>query len=298
MNKTSIKKKSHYNDILNSVDPALIKQWETEQTQIKAKFDGANKVPTEVDFVAGCDITFSQNHPNIAISTVAILDKNFEIVVLKNKVGKVDVPYVPGFLAFREVPQLTGLFQLAINDLGQLNPGHKIACIFVDGNGILHPKECGLATHLGVLLGIPTIGCAKTIFAIDGINSTLINHIKEKFKNEHKGEKGVRVPLKGNSSKIWGMALKNSEGAYDPSIISVGTMVDIDTATDLVIRFSKNRVVEPVRVCDKHSRFLIKEFDAYHKQGVKEGQQEDEILEAFQQSIDSKPFQFFKKFSE
>lgn len=295
MNKTTNCNKPKYHDIINAVDPALIKQWEAEQAQLRAKFDGSNRVPDKIKFVAGCDITFSQDYPNIAISTVAILNKKFEVVVLKSKVGKIDVPYVPGFLAFREVPQLVDLFNQAIKELDEQHNGGKIACIFVDGNGILHPKECGLATHLGIILGIPTIGCAKTIFAIDGINSTKINQIKEKFKNDHKGEKGVRVPLKGNSGKIWGMALKNTEGAYDPSIISVGTMVDIDTATDLVIRFSKKRVVEPVRVCDKYSRYLVKEFNTYfYLEAMKEGYEENQILELFQEGINSKSSQSFK----
>ena len=57
--------------------------------------------------------------------------------------------------------------------------------LFVDGNGILHPRQMGLATHIGVLLDIPTIGCAKKLMDIDGLNKSHIRAIKKEFKNNY-----------------------------------------------------------------------------------------------------------------
>ena len=65
-------------------------------------------------------------------------------------------------------------------------------------------------------------------------------------------------------------------------------MIDIDTAVDLVLEFSKNRVVEPVRVCDKHSRFLITQYEKFVLKNKVDGVSEDEFIAAFQTMIDNK----------
>ena len=77
---------------------------------------------------------------------------SFEIVEVKYIKSKVSFPYVPGFLSFREV-------SLILKCFFKLNL--KPDLIFVDGQGIAHPRKMGLATHLGILLNLPTIGCAK-----------------------------------------------------------------------------------------------------------------------------------------
>lgn len=74
-------------------------------------------------------------------------------------------PYIPGFLAFREVPILYVLFER----LKQKRPDLWPQLVLVDGNGILHQNQCGLACHLGVLIDLPTVGVGKTLFYIDGL---------------------------------------------------------------------------------------------------------------------------------
>ncbi len=80
---------------------------------------------------------------------------------------RLDAPYIPGFLAFREVPHLLHL----IDRLRNTKPEFLPQVILVDGNGIFHQNGFGLASHLGVLANIPTIGCGKTVFFVDGISS-------------------------------------------------------------------------------------------------------------------------------
>lgn len=80
-----------------------------------------------------------------------------------------DAPYIPGFLAFREAPHLMKLFQ----KLKDTKPQFMPQVILVDGNGVLHQNGFGLASHFGVLADIPTIGCGKTVFYVDGISSVL-----------------------------------------------------------------------------------------------------------------------------
>ena len=79
-----------------------------------------------------------------------------------------DVPYIPGFLAFREVPHVMKL--LKRNKV-------PIECILVDGNGILHNNGCGFASYLGVLINIPTIGVSKKFFDVDGLKKSKVTQM-------------------------------------------------------------------------------------------------------------------------
>ena len=79
---------------------------------------------------------------------------------------KIDVPYVPGFLAYRELPATKPLMEKLKATKPELMP----QVVLIDGNGIFHPRGFGLASHLGVLTDTPSIGLSKTVFALDGIN--------------------------------------------------------------------------------------------------------------------------------
>lgn len=78
--------------------------------------------------------------------------------------------------------------------------------ILLDGNGILHSNYCGLASHLGVLLDIPTIGVGKTLFYIDGLTK---DRVKEQCEKEIL-KAGDYSLLKGDSGKVWGAGLRNT----------------------------------------------------------------------------------------
>ena len=120
-----------------------------------------------LELVAGVDISFSGKYQNGACAGLVIysvkykkiLYEDFAYVVLKEE-------YIPGFLAFRELPPTLQLFK----KLKQKRPELWPQVVLVDGNGILHKYQCGYASHLGVVLDIPTIGCAKTFFDIDGLH--------------------------------------------------------------------------------------------------------------------------------
>ena len=75
------------------------------------------------------------------------------------------VPYIPGFLAFKEVPAYLQLFERLKKKKPELWP----QVLLVDGNGIFHNRSFGCACHIGVITGIPAIGCGKTVFAVDGL---------------------------------------------------------------------------------------------------------------------------------
>lgn len=138
-------------------------------------------------------------------------------------------------------------------------PDLDLDFILVDGNGLLHCNACGCASHFGVEIDVPTIGCSKNIFAVDGINKFMINDIKKDFKN-NKAPKGTSVPLIGKSGRVWGHALKSGEESINPLIVSVGHRVSIETAVKVANACCNTRVPEPIRYVDLKSRKLIKDY--------------------------------------
>ena len=132
--------------------------------------------------MAGVDVSFSSKFPNGAcaglviysIKQKKIIYEDFIYVVLKEE-------YVPGFLAFRELPPTLSLFENLKKNRPKLWP----QVILVDGNGILHKYHCGYASHLGVILDTPAIGCAKTFFDIDGLHQQEVeNWLKDELQSE------------------------------------------------------------------------------------------------------------------
>lgn len=180
---------------------------------------------------------------------------------------KLTLPYIAGYLAFREVEPLMGL----INTLRATRPELEPQVIFVDGCGIFHPRGFGLASHLGVLSNIPTIGCSKNYLVIDGdgpvlgANPTALKNIFRGFVAEHPEADGL-MELKGQvSGKVYGAALstatKSSEaGTQNPIFVSIGHRVSLETAVALVRACSLHRVPEPVRQADLKSRTEIKKW--------------------------------------
>lgn len=134
--------------------------------------------------------------------------------------------------------------------LREKQPQLEPELVLVDGNGILHQNQCGLACHLGVLLGLPTIGVGKTLFYIDGLGK---EKVKEQCEKEIK-EAGDISLLVGDSGKAWGAAVRNTKGAVNPIFVSIGHKIELDIAVKCILKLSDFRVVEPIRLADKKSR--------------------------------------------
>jgi len=133
-------------------------------------------------------------------------------------------PYVPGLLSFREGPVLEEAF-------ARLKAEPDV--FLFDGMGIAHPRRCGIASHLGLWLDRPTVGCGKTL--LTGRFSDLGQ------------EKGSRAPLIHRGETI-GVALRTRTGT-NPMFISPGHLADIPTSAELVMRCSpKFRLPEPIRL--------------------------------------------------
>ena len=133
-------------------------------------------------------------------------------------------PYIPGLLSFREAPSILAGFQKL---------RHKPDLLMADGQGIAHPRRLGIASHLGVLLDLPTIGCAKSI---------LTGHLQ----GELGPDVGAQVPLIVQNEVI-GVGLRTKVHT-NPLIISVGHRISLETSVEYVLACGRGyRLPEPTR---------------------------------------------------
>jgi len=128
--------------------------------------------------------------------------------------------------------------------------------IMVDGNGILHYRGFGSASQLGVVMDIPTIGVGKELLVVDGMDA---DYIAQKCSLELK-KFGDQVELVGpRTGKLYGQAVR-SKSQHEPIYVSIGHMISLDSAVDLVLKCCRNSnlLPEPVRLADGLSRDVIK----------------------------------------
>ncbi len=181
----------------------------------------------KIELVAGMDCAFEGEKIFGAITVMRFPE--LEKVEEKFEVMKNSFPYVPGFLSFREAPVLIRAFRKLEK---------KPDILLIDGQGTLHPRNFGIACHIGVILGKPSIGCAKKRlcgkFLPPGI------------------EKGDRSPvlLKGS---IQGYSLR-TRSKVKPVFISPGNFFAYQQACEIVLKMSKFRLPEPLRQADKFSK--------------------------------------------
>uniref|UniRef100_A0A7S0G3K5 Endonuclease V n=1 Tax=Rhodosorus marinus TaxID=101924 RepID=A0A7S0G3K5_9RHOD len=223
----------------------LVESWETEQTTLGSVVETENRLELPVQLVGGADVTFDKDDQSFAVAALVVCSYP-EMNVVHEEVMEIrsSLPYVPGFLAFREAPAVIQL-------LNRLKGGpHMPQLLLLDGNGILHPRKCGLATHVGVLFDLPTIGCAKKLFRIDGIDE---NFVRSNL-GTHKG----RFYIDGESGTRWGAAINAAEGSQRPVYVSIGNRISLDSAITYVSECSLYRVPEPIRQADILSRKWIR----------------------------------------
>jgi deoxyribonuclease V len=186
--------------------------------------------PAPVRFVAGADIALPRGRSR-ATAAVVVLSYPDLVLVERHAVEEdVTFPYVPGLLAFREVPVLAR----ALERLSQVPD-----LLLVDGQGYSHPRRFGLACHLGLLLDLPTIGVAK---------SRLIGAY-----DEPAPQAGARAELR-DGDEVVGLVLRTRE-RVTPLFVSVGHRVGLAEAVDWTLRLCRGyRLPEPTRLADKLSK--------------------------------------------
>jgi deoxyribonuclease V len=189
----------------------------------------------EVRYVAGVDMAINKESEMARAAVVLLTYPALELVEQHVYEEPVRMPYVPGLLSFREAPAVLG----AVDQLRQ-----RPNLVMVDGQGIAHPRRLGIASHLGLWLQLPTIGCAKSILTGRYDQAAL------------REEAGSWVPLI-HKQDIIGAAVR-TRTHVNPMIISSGHLISLETSIRYVLACSKGyRLPEPTRQADKLSKGLI-----------------------------------------
>jgi deoxyribonuclease V len=197
------------------------------QKSLSARIRLQRLVLTEIHYVVGTDIAISKRMGRLVAAAVVFSFPQIEIVETKFATRHISFPYIPGLLSFREIPVL-------IDCLERVKT--RLDVIICDGQGIAHPRGIGLASHLGLLLQKPTIGCAKSLLVGEH--------------GEVGREKGDFTPLIHNGRRV-GSVLRTRDDVK-PVFVSPGHLADHAGSRRIVLACTtRYRLPEPTRHADR-----------------------------------------------
>lgn len=192
------------------------------QNQLCGSVDRAN-TKYKLDKIAGIDVSTSSRSATGCAAIVVLSYPSLELIDTAVFEGNISFPYIPGLLSFREAP-------LIIQAWNRLKTRPDI--VMVDGQGIAHPRRLGIASHLGLLIDIPTIGCAKS--RLTG-NHTILP------------EKAGSYAYLTDKDEVIGAAVRTKDGVK-PLYISIGHKISLAGAIDIVLKCCRGyRLPEPTR---------------------------------------------------
>lgn len=215
---------------LNNIQEDFLRQ----QNELRDRIEPIDKFDMEsVKLIAGIDLAYwNKGDEEYAVCCIVVIDfETHEVIEKKQYSGKIEVPYMPGFLAFRELP-------LILKTVGLLETSPDI--YIFDGNGYLHPRHMGIATHASFYLNKPTIGIAKTYFRVD----------KKTDYTEPENEAGSYTDIVIDG-EVYGRALRTHKDVK-PIFISIGNYVSLVTACALAMKLTdkESHIPVPTRLAD------------------------------------------------
>jgi deoxyribonuclease V len=210
----------------SALSPADQAAAEQEQRHLAALVVAYDQLPATIQTIAGVDVAYAP-HSDLLVAAAVLLDAtSLEIQHTAIVQQRASFPYVPGLFSFRELPPIP-------QALAQLPKAPDL--VICDGQGLAHPRRFGLACHLGVATGLPTIGCAKT---------RLLGNYHD------------LGPLRGSTAELIldgetvGQAVRTQSG-INPVFVSVGHRVSLATACYWVLRCAPAyRLPETTRAAD------------------------------------------------
>lgn len=205
--------------------PALVESWKRKQAELRGRMVVRPLDPLP-RFVAGADAAFSADKTTVFAAAVIYDREERKIVEVAHARTPATVPYIPGFLSFREGDAV-------LEALSRLRQPFGVICF--DGQGYAHPRRCGLASHLSITLDVPGVGIAKSRF---------IGEFEEP-----KAKAGSSSPLMDSGEQI-GLVLRTRDGV-NPVFVSLGHKVDLESAKRLAMAcVTRYRIPEPTRQAD------------------------------------------------
>ena len=234
--------------------PSRIHSWnitpkEAEAVQINLK-QKVSLVPycEKFTFVAGTGVVFDPQKNMVRASVIVLRHPQFDIIEQYSASEEIRFPYISGMLAFREGAVLMKLFRKIVS---------SVDLVIFHGHGQAHPRKFGLASHLGVLLDVASIGVSDKI---------LVGHYSKI--GTAKGE----VSKIFHESKEVGVALITKEGKK-PVFISAGHKIDTKSSLNLVRQLVTNyRHPEPLRLANKAAKNFTSGKDVEIKRRIVDGQ--------------------------
>ena len=170
-----------------------------------------------------CGIDVSYKDLNAFCSAVIVNKNTLEIIEIVNEKSTISYPYIPGLFMLREGEPLLKIVRLLKN---------LFDVLLIDGHGILHPRQCGLASYVGIMIDKPTIGVAKNLLCGSILKNNYIEYNKKIL--------GYRIK-KNNKKDIY---------------VSVGHKISLETSIDIVKKLTKKSefIPEPLRIADIYSK--------------------------------------------
>ncbi|MFI0450649.1 deoxyribonuclease V [Actinomadura sp. 6N118] len=216
--------------------PSTAEEAEAIQDRLRSSLELGDPGPQRPATIAGLDVSYAEDGDRLAAAVVVLDGITLETVEEAVVTGVATFPYVPGLFAFRELPTL-------LEALRRLDTTPDL--LVCDGAGLAHPRRFGLACHLGVLTGLPTMGVAKTrLFG----------------KHDEPGpRRGATADLLDDSGDVVGRVLRTQDGVK-PVYVSVGHRIDLDTACRHTLALSPEfRLPETTRRADHLSRAALRD---------------------------------------
>jgi deoxyribonuclease V len=191
---------------------------------------------TEVRTIGGGDVAYSKDRNFLFAAIVVFSFPKMETLEIATAHGEIPFPYIPGLLSFREGPILVNTFQKL-----KMKPDVMI----YDGQGIAHPRGIGLASHMGLWLDLPSIGCTKTPLLNDFICPRPLKGSFELIRRE---------------GKEVGTVLRTKE-KVKPLFVSLGHRIDLQTSIQLILDTCQGyRTPEPLRRAHQLFRLIREKF--------------------------------------